>query len=77
LGHLSSGLVMYPAGHARNTTADLDALLGNKFRVLAGLGVGEVDALAQRFTNLGDKSAVEIANLYDFEIRNARDRSSQ
>ena len=28
----ASGLVMYPAGHARNTTADLDAILGTKAR---------------------------------------------
>lgn len=28
----ASGLVMYPAGHARNTTADLDAILGTKVR---------------------------------------------
>lgn len=68
LGHLSSGLVMYPAGHARNTTANLDELLAHKFRLLASLGVADVDALYQRFTNLAEKSAEEIAALYDFEL---------
>src|SRR5690606_30518222 len=29
-----SGLVMYPAGHARNTTADLRGLLDHKFMLL-------------------------------------------
>lgn len=68
LGRLSSGLVMYPTGHARNTTAPLDALLAHKFRLLASLGVADADALAQRFTNLAEKSPREIAALYDFEI---------
>ncbi|HVA50233.1 MAG TPA: MmgE/PrpD family protein [Pirellulales bacterium] len=68
LGRLSSGLVMYPAGHARNATTDLDGLLAHKFRLLASLGVVDVDALYQRFTNLSEKSAREIAAIYDFEL---------
>jgi 2-methylcitrate dehydratase len=68
LGHLSSGLVMYPAGHARNTTANLDDLLAHKFRLLASLGVADVDALYKRFTHLDGKSASEVAELYDFKI---------
>ena len=68
LGRLSSGLVMYPAGHARNTTADLDELLAHKFRRLASLGVADVGALYRRFATLSQKSADEIATLYDFEL---------
>ncbi|HVU89826.1 MAG TPA: MmgE/PrpD family protein [Pirellulales bacterium] len=68
LGTLSSGLVMYPEGHARNASGNLDKLLAHKFRLLAGLGVRDVDALYQRFTGLANKSADEIARLYDFEI---------
>jgi 2-methylcitrate dehydratase len=69
LGRLSSGLVMYPEGHARNQSGNLNALLEHKFRLLAGLGVDDVDALYRRFTNLSSKSAADIAGLYDFEIR--------
>lgn len=69
LGHLSSGLVMYPEGHARANTGQLDALLEHKFRALAGLAVSDVDDLARRFTNLEQKSADEISRLYDFQIR--------
>jgi 2-methylcitrate dehydratase len=69
LGPISSGLVMYPAGHARNTTCDLAALLEHKFRLLAGLGVEDTDALMRRFTNLASKSAQDIGELYDFKIR--------
>lgn len=68
LGTLSSGLVMYPEGHARNATGNLPVLLEHKFRVLAALGVSDVDALYRRFTKMSDKSAAEIAELYDFEI---------
>jgi 2-methylcitrate dehydratase len=68
IGLVSSGLVMYPAGHARNRSGDLDQLLAHKFRLLASLGVPDVDALYRRFTGTANKSAVDIAQLYDFEI---------
>ena len=70
LGNLSSGLVMYPEGHARNKSGSLPALLDHKFRVLAGLGVADVDALYRRFTGLAEMSAAEIGELYDFQIVN-------
>jgi 2-methylcitrate dehydratase len=68
LGTLSSGLVMYPEGHARNTSGHLDRLLRNKFDRLAGLGVHDPAALFARVTNLAAKSADEIADLYSFQI---------
>jgi 2-methylcitrate dehydratase len=39
-----SGLVMYPAGHARNTTADLEDILEHKFEILGKLAVGDPKA---------------------------------
>ena len=72
LGYLSSGLVMYPAGHARNKVAPLGELLEHKFRLLAGLGVADVQALFGRFTNMAHKTADEIAALYDFELKSER-----
>ncbi|HEX4149213.1 MAG TPA: MmgE/PrpD family protein, partial [Pirellulales bacterium] len=69
LGRLSSGLVMYPEGHARNTSGHLDELLEHKFRLLASIGVDDVDDLRRRFSNLGQKTVAEIAALYDFQIR--------
>ena len=70
LGTLQGGIVMYPQGHARNTSGDLDALVAHKFRKLASLGVDDVAALERRFTNLRAKSPADIADLYDFKIRN-------
>ena len=69
-GNLSSGLVMYPEGHARNTSGNLAVLLEHKFRQLAGLGVADVDALYRRFTGMSNKSPAEIAELFDFQIVN-------
>lgn len=66
-----SGLVMYPGGHARNTTADLKGILGRKFAMHGGLGVpdgGDVHALVTRLESLGQMSADEVSGLYDFEI---------
>lgn len=68
LGKLSSGLVMYPEGHARSTSSNLPMLLENKFRRLAGLGVSNVETLHQRLTNLAAKSADDIRQLYSFDI---------
>jgi 2-methylcitrate dehydratase len=69
LGKLTSGLVMYPAGHARNNSVKLKPLLDHKFRLLAGLCVDDTNALLARFSNLKEKSPQEIASLYDFHIR--------
>jgi 2-methylcitrate dehydratase len=71
-GHLSSGLVMYPEGHARNTSGNLDRFLAHKFRLLASLGVEDVDGLNARFSGLAGKSAEEIQNLYNFNIRGVK-----
>ena len=73
LGTLSSGLVMYPIGHARNTSEQLESLLAHKFRLLAGFGVDDVDGLYRRFTSLESMTPAEIATLYDFPIRGLSD----
>ncbi|MFN0010354.1 MAG: MmgE/PrpD family protein [Phycisphaerales bacterium] len=63
-----SGLVMFPTGHARNTTANLAALLDHKFTLLGSLGVADPKALVKRLAGLEKKSAKQVAELYDFEI---------
>jgi 2-methylcitrate dehydratase len=65
-----SGLVMYPAGHARNTTADLKGILAHKFRLLGSLAVdaAAVDGLVAKLSGLARKSAVEVADLYNVKI---------
>jgi 2-methylcitrate dehydratase len=69
LGPLSSGLVMYPQGHARADATTLRSLLEHKCRLLAGPAVDDVDTLVARFSSLARKSAAEIADLHNFPIR--------
>jgi 2-methylcitrate dehydratase len=64
LGQFSSGLVMYPAGHARCTSIDWSDILQEKFRRLARLGGADATAVAERLSNLGSKSPKEVRGLY-------------
>lgn len=71
-----SGLVMYPAGHARNTTADLGDILDYKFALLGGLGLADEEKsteVIERLNRLGDLDAFDLASLYDFEIADRSD----
>lgn len=63
-----SGLVMYPAGHARNTTANLRGILEHKFTMLGSLASRDPRALIARFDRLETKTAREVADINDFEI---------
>lgn len=69
LGWLSSGLVMYPLGHARATDPLRDVILAEKFNCLASQGVDDPVELRTRLRHLGELSAEEVARLYSFEIR--------
>lgn len=63
-----SGLILYPSGHARNTTADLEGILQNKFATLASLAVTDVPAFLLRYNALEKLSANQILSLYDVPI---------
>ena len=65
---LDSGLVMYPTGHARNTTADLKGLLEHKFKLLGTLAADEPQPIIDRFQGLHTKDAAHVASLNDFSI---------
>ena len=64
-----SGFVMFPAGHARNTTADLTDILSNKFAALGSLATDDTETLISRFSNVANKSKAEIESMYDFDLR--------
>ncbi|KAI9001831.1 putative MmgE/PrpD family domain-containing protein [Hyaloraphidium curvatum] len=64
---LDSGLVMYPAGHARNRTTDLDGILAAKWARLAGLAVGDPGRAAElvdRLGRIGELDAEELRGLF-------------
>lgn len=66
----SSGLVMFPGGHARNTANDLKGILRHKWSCLGQLAVADVDGLMNRLNNLESKSASDMQNIYDCAILN-------
>lgn len=61
-----SGMVMYPAGHARNTTADLKGILAHKFALLGAIAQADPKSLIARFEKLDAKSADQVRDLHDF-----------
>ena len=63
-----SGMVMYPSGHARNTTCDLDGLLGHKMTLMAGLVSSDPASLITRFSAIEAKTADEIRDIHDFSL---------
>ncbi len=66
-----SGLVMYPAGHARNETADLQAILAHKFQMLGELALpdgDDVEDLIERLESLGTMSSEDVQDVYSFAI---------
>ena len=65
----SSGLVMYPSGHARNTSANLEDILANKFQVLGRIALpeSELKVFGQRLENLEHLDNKELAELYNFD----------
>jgi len=64
-----SGLVMFPAGHARNTTADLHGILSHKFEVLGSIGLRDPQSVIERFESLDSLDATALQDLYSFEIQ--------
>jgi 2-methylcitrate dehydratase len=67
-----SGLVMYPAGHARNQTADVRGILRHKFEAHARLGLTNEEAANELIDHLGrfdEMSPAEVRGVYDFELR--------
>jgi len=63
-----SGLIMYPIGHARNTTADLDGVLAHKFLMHGTLGLpqgADVAAAVAKLNRLDELSSDELGKIYN------------
>ncbi|MBS1726118.1 MAG: MmgE/PrpD family protein [Armatimonadetes bacterium] len=68
---LDSGFVMYPGGHARNTTANLVGILDHKWNLLGGIALpdgADVAATVSRLNGLGSMSASDLLGVYDFDL---------
>jgi len=65
---LDSGLVMYPAGHARNTTANLRDILASKFAMLGRLGIRKARKAVRELEQLEHLSAKDLRGLYNLDL---------
>merc|ERR1712070_558843 len=73
---IESGFVMYPSGHARNTSADLDAILAHKNVMLGDIVFGDSGVRAgfvEKLQKIRMCSAAEMASIYDFDYSAMRD----
>lgn len=71
-GHTyDGGFVMFPAGHARNTTADLKDILRHKAQMLGEIAFPEgadVGGLVGRLDSIGEMTPADLSRITDFEI---------
>jgi len=63
---LDSGLVMYPSGHARNTTADLKDILLHKAGLLGALAMDDAATIIDRCNSIG--SAGSLGDIWNVDI---------
>lgn len=66
-----SGLIMFPAGHSRNTAANLEDILTYKFGMLGSLALpdgADVDGIVKRLESIETMSPAELAGIYDFDL---------
>jgi len=67
---ISSGLVMYPSGHARNTSADLKGILNHKNHLLGDLVFTDkaaLEAFLTRLQSMKSLSPTEVCEVYNFD----------
>ena len=64
---------MYPAGHARNTTADLRGILAHKFGLMGEIAFpddADVSALIDGLEKIETISSFDMPGYYDLPIAN-------
>lgn len=68
---LDSGFVMYPGGHARNTTADLGSILEHKWNLLGTLALADgsdVASSVSKLNSIGSMSASDLQGIYQLNL---------
>ena len=65
---LDSGFVMYPSGHARNTTCDLKDILAHKAELLGGIAMDAPADFIDRTNSIGELDADGLLSLFDCRI---------
>jgi len=68
---VSSGLVMFPSGHANNKTCDLKGILNNKNKTLLKVtqpDSAKCESFLKKLNSIDNLNATEMENIYDFDI---------
>jgi len=71
----SSGMVMYPPGHARNTTADLKELLSTKNKMMGDIVFADTasyEEFLKPLTNIKALSPADLQDIYSFDWNKMR-----
>jgi len=75
---ISSGMVMYPSGHARNTAANLKAILDHKNAMLGDIVFSDpatTKAFVGKLQSMKSMSAEEAQTVYDFDWNSMRNHA--
>ena len=69
--NISSGLVMFPSGHANNSTCDLKGILNNKNKTLLRYAIPdaqEAEKLLTNLNNIENMSNRDLEEVYNCRI---------
>lgn len=71
--HFATEMIMYPPGHARNTTSDLQSILHYKFAHMGGMALDKaaLETLIAKLDSLDGMSSQDLLSLYNVEIKMA------
>lgn len=65
---LESGLIMYPSGHARNTTCDLRDILEAKFAMHGNIAMEDPTLFISRCLAVGELDPASVMSIWDVEL---------
>ena len=65
---LESGIIMYPTGHARNTTANLDDILVAKFKMHGDIAMDDPVEVISSCMGVVELDSEGVQNLWNFEL---------
>ena len=65
---LDSGFVMYPSGHARNSTCNLEDILAYKAGLLGKLAMDDPGAIIDKCNGIGGLDASGLLSIFDCQI---------
>ena len=63
-----SGLIMYPSGHARNTTCDLQDILHAKFAMLGEIAMDDPSVVVDRCNSIALLDSDAMQSIWNIEL---------